>query len=70
MDKQKKSGTVLSGTFTTSANELEQMLRAETLEMQKINTTWNILQNKYEELRVLNVTVHELMLDTNPEKRS
>uniref|UniRef100_V5GNX0 Uncharacterized protein n=1 Tax=Anoplophora glabripennis TaxID=217634 RepID=V5GNX0_ANOGL len=68
LDKKKKSRTVIRGAFTRVANEFEQLLTVQPVDIHRVHVSWELLHPKYDELKVISSEIYELMLDQSSEQ--
>ncbi|XP_023312063.1 uncharacterized protein LOC111692339 [Anoplophora glabripennis] len=68
LDRKKKSRAVVRGAFTRLGNELEQLLSAQTVDLQKAKVTWELLREKCDDLKELDAHLYELLLDDATEE--
>ncbi|XP_018575220.1 uncharacterized protein LOC108914014 [Anoplophora glabripennis] len=68
LDRKKKSRAVVRGAFTRLGNELEQLLSAQTVDLQKAKVTWELLRENCDDLKELDAHLYELLLDDATEE--
>ncbi|KAJ8910001.1 hypothetical protein NQ315_003529 [Exocentrus adspersus] len=62
LNKTRKSTTVVRGAFTRLANELEQLLIEESSNWHKIRVSFDLLRDKFDDLKVLDSQLYEILL--------